>query len=203
MKILIAASLIVLMGCIPPEQILDPSVPQILIQYPLPPIPPLVINPPSRISMALYIDSTGRVTKARLTNGSYGPAWDSLAIQTILRWQFVPARVNNKPISTWAHLRASIRYENPKPLLLAEIVCDDKETIDSIYQELVMGKNFGGLAKRFSVVASREHEGEIGEVNIYSYPEYIRDNLSLLEYDTITPPMKYGDRFIIFKRLKK
>jgi hypothetical protein len=195
--------MIVFIGCIPPQQMIDPSIPQVLVHYPLPAVPVSTENPPSEISMALFITSDGSVTKVRLTKGSCGPTWDSLAIQTIMRWQFVPARLSDKPISTWFHLRAPIRYMRPESLLLAEIVCDTQEMIDSMYGALKAGQDFSELAQLHSVVPSRENKGEIGVVNIYCYSESLQKELTNLEPDEFTPPLKYGERFIIFKRLKK
>jgi hypothetical protein len=195
--------MIIFIGCIPPEQYIDPSLPQVLVHYPLPAIPVSIQNPPTEISMAMFITSEGVVTKVMLTKGSCGPTWDSLAMQTIMRWQFVPARVSNKPISTWFHLRAPIRYRHPESLLLAEIVCNTKKMIDSMYEELKTGHDFGELAKLHSVVPSRENNGAIGEINIFCYSEYIQQTLTYLEPDKFTLPLKYGERFIIFKRLKK
>jgi hypothetical protein len=120
-----------------------------------------------------------------------------------MRWQFVPAHMNDKPISTWFHLRAPIRYKNPEFFTLAEIVCNEKEKIDSMYQELQQGQDFGELAEQYSVISSREKKGEIGDVNIYCYPEYIRKQISLLGPNKFTQPLKYGERYIIFKRLNK
>jgi hypothetical protein len=203
MRFIYATLMVVLIGCVPPQHLSDPSIPQVLVHYPLPAIPVSIENPPTELSMALFITSEGAVTKVWLTKGSCGPTWDSLAIQTIMRWQFVPARVSDKPISTWYHLRAPIRYMKPVSLLLAEIVCNTQEMIDSMYGELKAGHDFSELAALHSVVPSHEHYGIIGEVNIFCYPEVIQTDLTTLGPDEFTPPLKYGERFIIFKRLKK
>jgi len=188
-------------GCVSTQQISEITIPQLLVQEPLPALPESIQNSPSEISMELYIKKDGSVEKVRLVKGSGDASWDSLASSTIIRWQFVPAQVNDKPISTWFHLRAPISYNIPKFFTLAEIVCNNKKTIDSMYKELHQGKDFGELAEHYSVASSREKKGEIGFVNIYCYPEYIRKNILHLGLNNFTEPLKYGDQFIIFKRL--
>jgi len=204
MRLFIAVIIIaVFIGCVPTQQIADISIPQSLVQDPLPALPESIQDAPSEIFIALYIKEDGSVEKVRFVKGSGSIAWDSLAINTIMRWQFIPAHMNDKPISTWFHLRAPLHYKNPELFTLAEIVCNDRETIDSTYKELQQGQDFGELAERYSVVSSREKKGEVGNVNIYCYPEYIRKHLSFLGLNEFTPPLKYGERFIIFKRIKK
>lgn len=204
MRLTIAAAIIIVfIGCIPTQQVSEISIPQILVQDPLPALPEAVQNPPSEIAMALYIKEDGSVSRVRFVKGGVNTIWDSLATSTILRWQFVPARMNDKPINTWFYLKAPIRYQIPELFTLAEIVCDEKETIDSIYQELMHGQDFGELAQRRSVAPSREKKGEVGDVNIYCYPQNIRRHISLLGFNQITEPLKYGERYIVFKRLKK
>jgi TonB family protein len=190
-------------GCVPTQQIADTSIPQILVQDPLPALPESMQNTPSEISMALFITEDGSVTKVRLMKSSGSSSWDSLAVATILRWQFVPAHTNDKPISTWFHLRAPIRYMRPMYVTLAEIVCTTRERIDSVYKALKQEQDFNELAVSYSIDPSRGNKGVLGEMNIFCYPEQIRRILSDLEIDEFTKPIQYGDQFVIFKRLKK
>jgi parvulin-like peptidyl-prolyl isomerase len=65
------------------------------------------------------------------------------------------------------------------------------------------GQNFNELAMRYSVDPSREMGGMLGDVNINVFPENIRKSLSKLIINEYTKPMKYGDLYAIFKRLRK
>jgi TonB family protein len=194
---------VVFIGCIPTQQITDLSTPRVLVQDPLPAFPESIKDIPLEISMALFITEDGSVTQVRLMKSSGSSSWDSLAITTIMRWQFVPANINDKPISAWFHLRAPIRYMKPLYVTLAEIVCSTRERIDSVYEALRQEKDFNELAVCYSIDPSRGNKGVIGEVNIFCYPEQIRRIVSDLEIDEFTEPIQYGDQYVIFKRLKK
>jgi peptidyl-prolyl cis-trans isomerase C len=86
---------------------------------------------------------------------------------------------------------------------LAEILCTSREEADSVYNVIEQGQNFNELAMRYSVDPSREMGGMLGDVNINVFPENIRKSLSKLIINEYTKPMKYGDLYAIFKRLRK
>jgi parvulin-like peptidyl-prolyl isomerase len=111
--------------------------------------------------------------------------------------------MDNKPVGSWFHMQSSIRYADPQYMNLAEILCTSVEEADSVYKKIEQGQNFNELAMKYSVDPSREMNGNIGEVNINLYPENIRKPLSKLLIDDYTKPIKYGDLYAIFKRLKK
>jgi hypothetical protein len=191
-----------LVGCSSLPQIAGTSIPQLLVQYPLPEIPTSVQKPPLEIYLALLINKDGSVAKVRFIDGSGSITWDSLAAITIKRWQFLPARINDQPVSTWFHLRAPLRYRKPLYLYLAKIECATIERADSVYKALEHGQDFNDLASRYSIDSSYTNRGVLGVVNIYCYPQNIRQYLFLLQIDEFTKPLKYGDQYIIFKRMK-
>ena len=145
----------------------------------------------------------GTVGKTRMLKGSGDAAWDSLAVLSLKQWRFTPARVDNKPVGSWFHMQSTIRYADAQFMSLAEILCTSAEEADSVYREIEQGKNFNELAMKYSVDPSREMSGMLGEVNINLFPENIRKPLSKLVIDGYTKPIKYGDLYAIFKRLKK
>ena len=191
------------MGCAGLDQSVDPSIPHLLFQNPLPPLPESLQRPPDKISMMLFISKDGTVTNVRLILGSGIASWDSLAVSTIMRWQFVPARMNDKPVGAWFHMEASILYTIPEYCSLAEIVHHEKKVIDSIYTALIQGQDFSELATNYSTSPSRQNNGVLGKVNIYSYPNQIRRHLTHLKVDEFTKPLQYGEIYIIFKRIKE
>lgn len=194
---------ICLFGCSSIQRITDASIPQLLIQSPLPVVPESISRSQFQLDMILFILEDGSVDKARLLKGSGDDSWDSLAIASIKKWRFTPARIDNQPTSTWYRLRTTIRYANPVYFPLAEILCTTEDEADSVYESLGQGKDFSELAVKHSVDPSREKRGLLGEVNINLYPENIRLALEKLPPDGHTKPIKYGDLFAIFKRLKK
>ena len=56
---------------------------------------------------------------------------------------------------------------------------------------------------RYSVDPTRKTNGLLGEVDINRYPENIRQKLARLKIDEFTESIKYGDLYVIFKRMKK
>jgi TonB family protein len=185
------------------QQTTDASHPHLLIQYPLPIVPESISRPYFELDIILFVLNDGSVEKARFIRGSSDASWDSLAIETIKRWRFAPARIDNQPISTWYRLRTTVKYANPQYLSLAEILCTTVEEADSVHEALKKGQDFGELVMQYSVDPSREANGLLGEVDINRYPENIRQKLERLKIDDFTKPIKYGDLYVIFKRNKK
>jgi TonB family protein len=188
-------------GCASMQQIDNASVPQLLLKHPLPLIPETIKQPIIELDIVLFVLEDGTVGKARMLEGSGDAGWDTLALSSIKQWRFAPARSDNQPISTWFHMKTSLRYASPQYMNLAEILCTTAEEADSVYKAIEQGQNFSELAMRYSVDPSREMNGILGEVNLY--PENIRKPLSKLVLNDYTKPMKYGDLYVIFKRLMK
>ena len=201
--IIILLSIVCLVGCSAMKQTPDASVPQLLMKHPLPEIPESFTGASFDLEVVLFILEDGSVGKGRLLKGSNDAAWDSLALASMKEWRFTPARSGNQPISTWFHLRTTVRYAKLLIMNLAEILCTTQEEADTVYQAIENGEDFGDLAMRHSVDPSREMRGILGEVNINMYPENIFKRLEKLAIDAYTKPMKYGDLYVIFKRLKK
>lgn len=192
-----------LIGCLPFQQTGEPEAPQLIFQVPLPVIPESDQKLPSEISLTIFVLENGTVEQVRFSKSSETEEWDSLAVLAIKQWRFTPARLNNKPYNTWYHMRAPLHYTAPLFLTLAEITCATEETADSIYDALDQGREFSDLVKLYSLDTSRENHGIIGEVNIYCYPEHIRHSLTRLDIEDYTKPILYGDKYVIFKRMKK
>jgi TonB family protein len=192
-----------LFGCSSMQYATDTSVPQLLIQYPLPPVPESMSQAEFHIDMILFVLEDGSVGKARLLKGIGDEAWDTLALATIKKWHFAPARMDNQPVSTWFRLKTTVQSASPVNMPLAEILCTNAEVADTVYEMLKQGKNFNDLAEKYSVSPSRDKKGMLGEVNINIYPENIRKILGRLMSDDFTRPVKYGDLYAIFKRFEK
>jgi TonB family protein len=188
-----------LVGCSSMRQVTDGSVPKLLFQSTLPPIPETIQHPIFDLDIVLFVTEDGSVGKTRMLKGSGNAVWDSLALASMKQWRFAPARVENQPIGAWFHMQTTLRYADPQYMKLAEILCTSDEEADSVYKAIQQGQNFNELAMRYSVDPSREMSGMLGEVNINLYPEYIRRPLSKLDKNEYTDPIKYGDLFVILK----
>ncbi len=190
-------------GCASMRQTSDGSIPQVLLKHPLPPIPETVHKLSFDLDVVLFILQDGSVNKARLLKGSGDAEWDTLALASIKQWRFAPAHTGNQPVSTWFHLRTNVRYAELQIMNLAEILCTTPEEADTVYTAIGQGQDFGDLAMKYSVGPSREMKGLLGEININMYPEQINKALEKLSVNANTKPIKYGDLYVIFKRLEK
>lgn len=195
--------LLFLVGCTSMELMNEGTAPKLLIQSPLPPFPETLTRPVFVLETVLFIMEDGTVGKTRMLKGSGDATWDSLALASMRQWRFTPARMDNKPVGSWFHMQSTLRFANPQLMNLAEILCTTEEEADSLYNLIDQGQSFNELAMRYSVDPSREMSGMLGEVDINLYPENIRKPLSKLLIDDYTKPLKYGDLYAIFKRLKK
>ena len=189
--------------CSSTQQTTDDSLPQLIKRSPLPVIPATITQPYFELDMVLYVLENGSVSDVRMLKGSGDSTWDTLAVASIKGWQFIPAHLNDHPVSTWHHIKTQVRYANPQYCCLAEIVCATKEEADSVYKALEEGKDFGTLATQYSTAPSREKKGVLGEVDVNLYPENICQIIQKLSREEYSKPVKYGEQFVIFKRMKK
>jgi TonB family protein len=195
--------LFIIAGCSSMKQWSDGSVPKLLIQTPLPPVPETLGRPLFELETVLFVMEDGTVGRTRMLKGSGDAAWDSLALSAMKQWRFSPARIDNKPVGSWFHMQSTLRYASPQIFNLAEILCTSEEEADSVYELIDQDQDFNELAMRFSVDPSREMGGKLGEVDINLYPENIRKALSKLPFNDYTEPMPYGDLYVIFKKLPR
>ncbi|MBW7887502.1 MAG: peptidylprolyl isomerase [Bacteroidetes bacterium] len=191
-----------LAGCSSVSQNPDLILPQIVERIPLPMYPPCPANSNTRIEFQYLVMEDGTVRHVNLLSGSTDEDWNARAIATIMQWKYQPAYYQGNPVRLWLKQTAVVRVSDLQILTLAEITSSSKREADSLYQLLKNGCPFCDVAKLFSKSATRINEGLIGEVNIQSYPEHIQAVLSKLETDEITKPIQYGEKYVIFKRVK-
>ena len=200
-RLILFLGLLFLTGCSIFQPTADNNVaPQLLIEYPLPIVTRAIARPNLQIEMDLLILEDGSVGKVNLISGSGDKVWDSLAVQTVLKWKYSSAHVDHHNVKIWLHQVALVEYRDPQYVFLAEILCPTLEEADSVYTDLENGKDFDELADLHAALPDHEKNGDIGKVDIRLYPEHIRTQLAYLGKDKYTKPLKYGDKYIIFKR---
>jgi TonB family protein len=178
------------------------SLPILLEQTELPPVPESIYRPSFRIMIKMQIDENGRVLQARLIEGSGESDWDSLAVQSIRKWKFDPAQFENRPVRMWIVQSARVQIADPHYLSLAEIICDTYDQAITVVAKLQEGKDFGELAALYSTDSSKNQKGIIGKMDIHLLPQKINRVLKNLDIGEYTQPMEYGKRFAIFKRME-
>lgn len=193
--------LICLAGCTTLKQ---PDVavlqPELLEQSPLPPISGSFYKNNFRLVIRMLIDEEGKVLKAKFINGSGNEEWDSIALLSIGNWRFSPAKQNNKPVKIWVNQIALIRIQEPVFWALSEILCGTYENAWMVYDSLKAGGSFADLAGKYSVSETKAIKGYLGKVDVNLYSASIREKLLKLKDNEFTEPIKYGDKYIIFKK---
>ena len=201
--LLVLLSLSLLGACATTQEVADLTLPELIVQYPLPAFPFPISSTHMRIEFKILVVEDGTVKMAELLHGSGNDAWDSATIETIKCWRYTPALYKNKPMKLWLKQAAVIQFSEPQYVPLQEIVFLTKETADSAYYLLEHGSGFDEIALRYSVSPSRTQKGMLGKINIQIYPLNIKQVLAELNDDQITPPLKFGDRYVIYKRVKE
>ncbi|MBI2428237.1 MAG: TonB family protein [Ignavibacteriales bacterium] len=201
--LLILLSLVLFGACSTTQEVADLTLPELIVQYPLPAFPFPTSSTHLRIEFKILVNEDGTVKVAELLYGSGNDEWDSATIETIKSWRYTPALYKNKPIKLWLKQVAVIQFSEPQFIPLQEIVFLTKEAADSAYNQLEQGSAFEEIAMLYSVSPSRTQKGTLGKINIQIYPLHIKQVLAELNDDQITPPMKFGDRYVIYKRVKE
>lgn len=155
----------------------------------------------SNFVVRAHITREGTVKEAELTPPSGNSTWDELAMQAITRWHFTPAIQGGNPVAVWLRFPVSVRFVEPGPVSLSEIVCGNKELADSLYASLLAGADFGDLARRFSQTGSRVRDGYLGSVDIKQFPMNVQMNITAVSEGGFTPPQQIGENYVIFKRM--
>jgi len=192
-----------LAACSATDQLTDITLPTLVEQYPLPPVPQEMLGPQTQLDFELLIGKEGSVLETRLIKGSGNIMWDSAAVVSMHKWRYTPAYYKDKPLKIWLHQTAIVRFVETRCMSLEEISCGSMADADSAYKMLAGGADFAAVARKFSLSKSKENDGKLGSVNILSYPQDIRDALEMLRPGEYSKPLQYNDRYIIFKRLKQ
>lgn len=202
MKSCVFIALLFCCGCaIIPQPEAPDVLPQLIYQAPLPAWPTASYVQGMTLELMIRVTSDGSVHKALLLTPSGNDAWDSLALEVVRQWRFSPARMGFQPIPCWIQQKVRVQFEPAVPMVLSELVCSDRSLIDSLYVLLAGGASFDSLARHYSVAASRDKGGFLGEIDTRAFPAHVRQQLTHLDIGEITKPLVFGRNVVIFKRL--
>jgi len=154
-----------------------------------------------RLDIRLHIAADGSVDDVDLLRSSGDASWDSLAVDQIRKWKYVPASAGGKAIPLWIMQSVLVQFVSPMPMYLAEIVCSSREIADSLYARIEAGEDFASVARTASIGPTAVSGGVLGEVDIRTYPKEVLEVLRKLSVGAYTKPLEVGVQFIIFKRL--
>ena len=196
-------SLIIFSACSSTKETTSISPPELLYQHPLPVFPRLLTTSQLRIALKIFIETDGTVHDVEFMNSSGSADWDSTAVSAIRKWKYSPAKYEGKPISIWLRQTAIVKFSDPQNILLAEIILNNLEEADSAFALLEEGVDFFEVVRKYSKADSRSNNGSLGIVNIQIFPEQIKNIILRLDQGDYTAPVKYGEQFAIYKRLKE
>ena len=198
--ILIAAFL--LCGCATVQPLFVPDIfPQLIKQEPLPPWPFPTVGQEVTLDIKIRIGSDGSVKDVSFLTPSLSKEWNALALDKMREWKFSPAIVDGHPMALWIRQTIRMRFEEASYLRLAEIVCPDQHTADSVYALLDGGAPFDSLARVFSTSSFHAEGGFLGDVDLRTLPLFVRRELENLRTDHFTSPILLGRNYVIYKRL--
>jgi len=193
----------ILSGCSSIQQATDNHAPVLLVQYPFPAIPASICKPDYLLVADILVSEDGSVSDVKILNTSGIREWDEIAANTIKSWKYSPLKIEDKTYRCWVHQKMRVSIAQPVMLSLAAVLCSSYAQADSLYKHLINGYNFKEAAKDFDAVPAQGDQYELGDVDVYQYPDFIRHNLLNLSEGEFTKPLKYDDSYIIFQRIKK
>ncbi len=190
-------------GCRSPSETLLPE----RLPYPVGevflPVYPTEIPHSVRMNVRALILADGSVQTAQISPPSGNALWDSLATAAILRWQFAPAMQGGRAVPAWIRFPVTLRFSDPHPLLLAEIVLPSRTLADSIYALLQRGGDFGALARQYSASSTAADSGFLGARALKDFSAHVQMAITSVGPGQVTAPVYAGGFFVIYKRLEE
>jgi TonB family protein len=194
---------ILLAGCSAIPQTETPIKPPELVKSArLPPILSVVPGEGMRFNVKILVLKDGTVGDVKLLESSGDAEWDSLALHSIMKWQFVPARADGRPMDVWVRQPLVVQLRDPIIRVLDGLVSATEHEADSLYSLVEHGMDFDSLLRQ-AVQVSGERGRALGAVDISVYAPPLRDELLRLREGEVSRPLRFGDGFILYKRLKK
>ncbi len=118
------------------------------------------------------------------------------------QWRYAPPLRNGVPTDVWVHQQIVVQFDDPILMSLSHLSAYSQSQADSLYALLVRGTEFETLVQQFAAT-SHERGGFLGTVDIRTYAPRIREALKDLREGEFTRPLRMGDKYEIYKRVKK
>jgi parvulin-like peptidyl-prolyl isomerase len=106
------------------------------------------------------------------------------------------------PVEVWVRQPLLVQLRDPIIRILAALVSATQQEADSLYSLVEHGTDFDSLLKQ-AVHASGLRSRPLGAVDISVYAPHLRDELLRLSEGEVSRPLRFGNGFILYKRLKK
>jgi TonB family protein len=202
-RYVIAFLLVFLPGCGPSYEISHDIEPPELIGYvPLPSFHTLPGNRALKLKILVCVREDGTVEHARLVQSSGDASWDTLAEQSILQWRYAPPLRNGVPTAVWVNQQVVVQFDEPVMVSLVQLSTPSKSQADSLYALLLNGVEFERLVREFAGTSPGQRGGSLGTVDIRLFAPRVREALKELQEGEYTHPLRSGDGYVIYKRLR-
>ncbi len=199
MKYFLTLFLALFIGCSLTQQTqLPPDQPELISMVPLPPLSSMPAAGGLKINVIIHVMENGTVENARLVGTSGDPAWDTLALQSMKQWRYASSGQ-----SRWIRQLVVVQIQEPVILDVAEFECARLQVADSLAAALNKAADVSVILKGAAAPGSEVKANVRKAVSIAVYPKRIRDELLKLADGGNTAPIKVGDKYFVYQRLKK
>jgi protein TonB len=189
----ISITLLLFAGCGVTQEVAAPTeYVELVSMMPLPPITLSSYQTGMRLNVLIHILPDGTVEDARMLRSSGDVEWDSLALQSMRQWRYVPYRRDGVPVDVWFRQQVVLKIQEPTVQTIGELISSSLFEADSLYALLEKGADLDSLFRR-----------SIGTFDIARYPKNVRDALSRLDPGESTSPLRRGEEYVIYKRFEK
>ncbi|HTY60429.1 MAG TPA: TonB family protein [Bacteroidota bacterium] len=168
------------------------------------PLPPIVQNSPGgemKLTVAILVLKDGAVGDADLISSSGDPDWDSLALRSIMQWQYTPGRREGRPMEVWLRQPLRVQFHEPVVMNLAGLISATEQAADSLYLLIERGADFDSLFA-LARADSGVRRTSLGSVDVSMYAKQLRSEFLRLNEGDVTRPLRIGATFVIYKRIK-
>ncbi len=201
MKIVIAV-IVMCAGCAIISETQNPdTMPQLVYRTTLPLIPVQWAGSQPKLEVLFHVSKAGEVLSVRFVDFRGYEDWESQALEEMKQWRFSPARLGKDSVPVWIRVPINIRFTDVKVFYLAQLVCIDRACADSAYRLLLAGRKFESIVGELPSSGIGTYEKNIGETDLRIYSEVVQQELMKLKVNEFTKPIRFGDSFVIFKRL--
>ncbi|KPP94263.1 MAG: hypothetical protein HLUCCA01_12805 [Bacteroidetes bacterium HLUCCA01] len=152
----------------------------------------------AELTVLMQILPDGSVSNAVIVSGWVNEQWDQTVIDSLLTWRFSTLDGGN-PEGRWHRREIKVQFEEPFIFEGGIFATDTREVADSLFRSLNRISYLQAHQERylnrpeFSLELVEDHD-------ISNYPHYIRRQLRSQRFNTVTRPMLYDGRFILFFR---
>ena len=116
------------------------------------------------------------------------------------QWRFaqVPSLDDSSTIAV--RTRVIVRPEERIEVPLGSLVVTTQGEADALYALLTSGASYDSLAATMRWDSSERRGRYLGLTDIGRYPHHIRNALRTLRAGKVSPPLRLGSEYVIFKR---